>query len=87
MGRHGSNVSSGVKLRLINYADVQTDLNLRCTHMPICTLCWIPDKILFYALREFPWFPRFGNLMLLFFQSSGLCVQSPSIVVLDCIDS
>ena len=60
MGRHGSNVSSSVKLRLIDYADVQTDWNPRCTHMPICTLCWMTGKISFYALREFPWFPRFG---------------------------
>ena len=21
---------------------LQTDLNLRCKHMPTCTLCWIP---------------------------------------------
>ena len=37
-----SNLSSGQKLKLCSdYWNVQTDLNLRCTHMPTCTLCWI----------------------------------------------
>ena len=34
MGSHATHVSSGVKLRLTESSDVQTDLNLCCTHMP-----------------------------------------------------
>ena len=38
----GSAIPSGVKLSLwSDCADNQTDLNLRCSHMPTCTLCWL----------------------------------------------
>ena len=48
IGSQGSNISSGRKLRFCSdCADAQTNLNLRCTHMTTCTLCWIPTKILF----------------------------------------
>ena len=41
MGSQGSNVSSGGKLRLwSDCADAQTCFNLRCMHMPTCTLSW-----------------------------------------------
>ena len=34
------------KLRLwSDHAVVQTDLNLHCTHLPTCTLCWIPTLL------------------------------------------
>ena len=47
MGSQGFNVSSGGKLRLwSDCADVQTDLNLRCTHMPAYTLRWIPAQFI-----------------------------------------
>ena len=42
VGSQGSNNSSGGKLRLrLDCADAQTDLILRCMHMPTCTLGWI----------------------------------------------
>ena len=25
--------------------DAQTDLNIFCTHMPTCTLCWLPAQV------------------------------------------
>ena len=41
LGSQGFNVSSGGKLRRrSDCADAQTDLNLRCTHLPICTCSW-----------------------------------------------
>ena len=46
MGSQWSNVSSDRKLRLwSDCADAQTDLNLLCTHMPTCTLNWLPAHI------------------------------------------
>ena len=47
MGSQGSKVSSGGKQRLIIISDAQTDFNLRCMHMPTCTLCWIPARVKF----------------------------------------
>ena len=48
MGSQGSNVSSGGKHRLIRQLLVcaRADLNLPCTHMPTCTLYWIPADII-----------------------------------------
>ena len=47
MSNQGSNVLSGVKLRLLSdCADAQTDLNHRCTHMQTGTLCWVPGPIM-----------------------------------------
>ena len=41
MANQGFNISSGRKPRLLSdCVDVQTDLNLYCTHMSTCTLCW-----------------------------------------------
>ena len=38
---------SGGKRRLYsNCADVQTDFNLHCRHMPTCILCWIPAQLI-----------------------------------------
>ena len=43
MGKQESNVSSGGKIKLwSDCAGARTDLNLRCMHMPTCTLCRIP---------------------------------------------
>ena len=43
MGSQGSNASSGRKMSLRpECADAQTDLNIRCTRMPPCTLRWLP---------------------------------------------
>ena len=42
MGSQGSSISSAGNQDWSDCADAQTDLNLRCTHMPTCTLCWIP---------------------------------------------
>ena len=42
MGSPGSNVPSGGNFRRSSVcADAQTDLNLRSTHMPTCTLRWL----------------------------------------------
>ena len=46
MGIQRSNFSSGGKLRLLSDClDAQTNLNLCYSHMPTCTLCWIPTQI------------------------------------------
>ena len=43
MGSQGSNVSSGIKLRICSdCAHAQTNLNLRFMHMPTCILHWVP---------------------------------------------
>ena len=34
-----------VSRKTVIRSDAQTDLNLRCTHMPTCTLCWIPIQL------------------------------------------
>ena len=49
MANQGPRVSSGGKqrVRLIRLLDAQTDKNLRCTHMPTCTFCWIPARVKF----------------------------------------
>ena len=48
IGSQWSNISSGRKLRFCSdCADAQTNWNLHCMHMPTCTLCCIPTKILF----------------------------------------
>ena len=53
MGSQKTNVSSGGKLRLwSDCVDVQTDLNLRCRHLPTCTLCWIPAQFIAYLETE-----------------------------------
>ena len=45
MGSQESNISSGGKLRLwSDCVDVQTELNLRNTHMPTFILYWIPAQ-------------------------------------------
>ena len=47
MGSQRSNLSSGGKLRpWSDCVEVQTDFNLRCRHMPTCTLCWIPSQLI-----------------------------------------
>ena len=40
-----SNVSTRKLTNWRDLADALTDLNLCCTHMPSCTLCWIPAQI------------------------------------------
>ena len=50
MGSQGSNVSTGGKLRLwSDCGDAQTDLIHRCTQIPPCTLCWMPDLDIYYS--------------------------------------
>ena len=48
VGSQGSNVSSGVNLRLYQTVGMHahSDFNHLCTHMPTGTLCWEPGLIM-----------------------------------------
>ena len=55
MGSHRSNFSSGINLRIwSDCVDVQTDFNLHCTNMPICTLCVTPAHDIVFTISKMP---------------------------------